>query len=447
MSARPAQLCAAALALACGSAYAAGREGIRFAFDRASARPGDALLQADMRYSRERGYGFEPGAEPALVPLKGAGQALSCGQPCRPFYLSVDLPEGSYRVSLRLGGTAEASDTTVRAELRRLMLQSEQSAPGQSVERSFIAPIRQPGIPALPGLTPGAVALKSPRETVEEAWAWDGRLTLEFNGPHPVIQSLEIRPVSLPTLFLLGDSTVADQSQEPYASWGQMLPRFFKPSMAVANLAESGESYRDSIARRRLDKVLSQLQHGDTVLLQFGHNDQKQQKDGSGDLQSYQAEIRMHVQAIRARGGLPVIVSSMERRRFDADGHIWPSLLDYAQAAQQVAQALDLPFIDLNAQSKRFYEALGPQRSALAFATPAPGKIDNTHHNNYGAYQLARLVAAGLRDARLPIAAHLDEAVLGMVDAAKPLPAPEDFVLAPSPNFSHQRPLGDEGHP
>jgi lysophospholipase L1-like esterase len=382
-----------------------------------------------MVYSRQRGFGFES---------QGNGQVR---------YFSVDLPEGNYRVSIRFGSSTTASDNTVKSELRRLALQDARTAPGESVERSFIVNVRNARIQALNGIAAGAVELKVPRETVEEAWAWDGRLSLELNGSAPAVQRIAISPAAVPTIFLLGDSTVADQSQEPYASWGQILPRFFTPNVAVANHAESGESYRDSIARRRLDKVASQLQPGDTVLLQFGHNDQKQKKDGSGDARSYQAEIRSHVEAIRARAGLPVIVSSMERRGFDEQGRIRPSLIEYADAARQVAEAMKVPFIDLNSQSKRFYEALGPERSKLAFASPAPGKIDNTHHNSYGAYQLARLVAAGLRDLKLPVAALLDEAALGSVDAAKPLPAPEDFVLAPSPNFSHQRPLGDEDPP
>jgi hypothetical protein len=65
--------------------------------------------------------------------------------------------------------------------------------------------------------------------------------------------------IAIPTVDLLGDSTVADQSGEPYASWGQMLPALFQPSVAVSNQAESGETFRDSLARRRLDKHIRPL--------------------------------------------------------------------------------------------------------------------------------------------------------------------------------------------
>ena len=396
----------------------------RFSFA-GSPAAGEVAVTSDLAYNRERGHGYE-----ASATRNAAGQ---------PYFFSVDLPEGNYRVTATLGGV-EASDTTIKAELRRLMLDGLQLPAGASTERSFIVNVRTARIPAVPGVEAGEVKLKAPRETVEEAWAWDGRLTLEINGTHPALRRLVIEPVRVPTVFLLGDSTVADQSQEPYASWGQMLTALFKPTVAVANHAESGETLRDSLARRRLDKILSALQPGDTVLLQFGHNDQKQQKDGSGNAQTYQAELRTHAERILARGGVPVVVSSMERRNFDAEGHLKPSLTEYADAARAVARDMKLAFIDLNGMSQQLYAALGPERSQAAHPVNN-GKLDNTHHDNYGAMQLARLVAQGLRDARVPVAEQLRDD-LGPIEPGRPQP-PEQFLLTASPGITHQRPLGD----
>jgi len=429
---------AATILLAAGTfaqtASAAAPQPRHFAFGDASVAARSAAVVAvtpDMAYTAARGYGFEPGAAP------GAG---------KPFYFSVDLPEGSYKVTVKLGGAAAAS-TTVKAELRRLMLENVQTAPGQSQVKTFTVNIRTPRIAAANDVAAGEVQLKAPRETVQEAWAWDNRLTLEFNGNNPSLQSLDIEPANGRTVFLLGDSTVSDQPQEPYSSWGQMLPRFFKPGsgIAVANYAESGETYRDSLARRRLDKVLSLLHHGDVVLMQFGHNDQKQIKDGKGaPFTTYKEEIREYVQAIRKRGGLPVIISPMERRNFDANGKIVPSLADYAEAARQSAAELKTPFVDLNAMSKVFYEALGPDGSKAAFASPASGKIDNTHHNNYGSYELARLVVKGIRDNRLPLVADIASDV-AVIDPAHPT-TPERFAVPASPNRATERPPGDDAN-
>ncbi len=398
---------------------------LRLRFNGAPA-PGEIAITPTTTYTRERGHGFEPGA-----PANAAGQ---------PSYFTVDLPaEGNYRVTATLGGPV-ASDTTIKAELRRLMLDGVPLPAGATAERSFIVNIRTARIPAAPGIAPGAVKLKAPRESQDEVWAWDQRLTLEINGARPALRQLVIEPVDVPTVFLLGDSTVADQLREPYSSWGQMLTALFKPTVAVANHAQSGETLRDSLARRRLDKILSALRPGDTVLLQFGHNDQKQQKDGSGNADSYQAELRRHAEATLARGGVPVVLSSMERRNFDDQGRLRPSLTEYADAARAVARDMKLAFIDLNAMSQQLYTALGPERSQAAHPMNN-GRLDNTHHNNYGAMALARLVALGLRQARVPVAAQLRDD-LGAIDPAQPLP-PEQFRIAASPGFTQQRPLGD----
>jgi lysophospholipase L1-like esterase len=411
------------LAACATSAHAA--DSWQFAFGPGKAPAGYTPVAADTVYTPTRGYGLEPGSTP-----DGA----------RPYYFSVDLPEGNYTVTVTLGDDAAPATTTVKAELRRLMLENVGTAKGQTVTKTFTVNVRTPQIP-----TGGEVKLKAPRETVDEAWNWDRRLTLEINGAHPAVRTIAIAPATnVPTLFLLGDSTVCDQPAEPYASWGQMLPRFFKPGIAVANHGESGETYRDSIARRRLDKVVSAMKPGDVVLMQFGHNDQKQIKEGKGGpFTTYKAEIKVHVDAIRAHGGLPVIVSSMERRGFDADGHVIPSLEDYAEAARQSAQELRVPFIDLNAMSKTLYEALGPEGSKAAFAQPAPGRLDNTHHDNYGSYELAKAVVLGLRAAKVPAAAYIVDDFA--FDPAHPDPV-SAVAVPPSPHRTAQRPLGDEAH-
>lgn len=410
---------------ACAHAPASGG----FTFD--SGRPGAARTEVmpGMAYNAARGFGYEAGAQ-------GAGQ---------PFFFSSDLEEGNYNVSITFGHAQAAASTTVRAELRRLMLESVKTLPGQFVTRTFTVNVRTPQIKARGDIAAGVVKLKEPRESVGEARSWDRRLTLEFTGVNPSVRAITIAPVLAPTLFLLGDSTVCDQGDEPYASWGQMLPRFLKSGIGVANLGQSGETYRESISRRRLDKILSVMQPGDTVLMQYGHNDQKQIKDGKGGpFTTYKAEIRTHVAGVRAYGGVPVIISPMERRKFDEQGKVVPSLIDYADAARQVALELKVAFIDLNAMSKPFYEALGAEQSKFAFAEPRPGHTDNTHHNNYGSYQLARAVVSGIRANRLPVAAFMADD-MAPFDPSRPDPV-ASFALPASPGFTTVRPLGDEAN-
>lgn len=404
-----------------------------FVFGSAQAKVGATSVAPSALFGKGVAYGFEPGA--TLTVENGAVASD------KAFYFSVRLPEdGNYRVTVKIGSDSAPSRTTVKAELRRLMVEGLATARGEHKTVSFLVNTRTPKIKASNGIAAGEVRLKAPRESVQEAWAWDDALTLEFNGLHPSLASLEITKVEVPTVFLLGDSTVCDQSKEPYASWGQMLPRFLKPEVAVANHGESGETYRDSLGRRRLDKILSLVKPGDYVFLQFGHNDQKQiAQNKGGPFTTYKQELRKHVEGVRERGGIPVVVSSMERRAFDAQGKTVPSLAEYAEAARQVAAEEKVAFIDLNALSKPLYEAL--EKQGADYSRKAFAGQDDTHHDNYGAYELAKCVIQGIVDAKLPLADHV------IADWTRFDPAKPDsvalFSVPSSPQFTNQRPLGD----
>ena len=418
-------------------------QALRFDFGPGPAAAGFTPVQADTVFSTERGYGFEPGADVVGI-VREQGDALRRDfvTSAKPFHFTARVPaEGNYRVSITLGDAQNETTTTIKAELRRLMVEKLHTAAGEFQTVRFIVNTRTPRIAGTKGIEPGVVKLKAPRETTQEAWAWDDCVTLEFSNAHPAVCAVEIEPVDVPTIFLLGDSTVCDQSKEPYNSWGQMLPRFFKPNVAIANHGESGETYRDSIARRRLDKIASLIKPGDWLIMQFGHNDQKQvaAKTG-GPFTTYEQEIKQHVAVVRAHGGTPIIVSPMERRGFDAHGKVVPSLVDYASAAKQVAEELGVAFIDLNAMSKPFYEALGPEKSAVAFAAPN-GNVDNTHHDNYGSYELAKCIVQAIRDQKLPMARYVVDDFQGF-DPAHP-DDPDAFSVPASGTFTNQRPLGD----
>src|SRR5262249_45853700 len=219
----------------------AGRALYRFEFG--AGRSGETVVQLTTSYDKERGYGFEPFGR-----LSNSNVDVTSD---KPFFFSVALREGNYNVTVTFGDSREATNTTVKAELRRLMLEKVETEPGKFETRTFTVNVRAPQIAA-----GGEVKLKD-REKNIEAWAWDEKLTLEFNGARPAIGAIEIAKADVPTIFLLGDSTVCDQPLEPYSSWGQMLTRFFGPGVAIANHAESGESLRSSLCARRFDKVLT----------------------------------------------------------------------------------------------------------------------------------------------------------------------------------------------
>ncbi len=409
----------------------------RFDLGAGPAAAGWEAAPPDRLYTAGTGYGFEPGSAVVAVqngrdPLTG-DFVTSTG----PFLFSVAVPEGDYRVTVVLGDARAASATTVKAEARRLMLEDVRTS-RRTVRRSFVVNVRRPELPAPPTNAPGGLAVRlKPRE--QGSPTWDDKLTLEFAGGAPKVAAIEIEPVTVPRVFLMGDSTVTDQRYEDGASWGQMLPRFLDDQVSVANHAESGETLKSFITELRLDKVLSQLRPGDWAFIQFGHNDMKAQwpQTYAEAGTTYRSYLRTYIDEVRRRGGLPVLVTSPHRRTFGPDARIGDSHGDYPHAVRAVGREMGVPVVDLHPMSASFYEALGPERSRLAFSD---GGRDGTHHNNYGAYVLAQSVVEGVRRLNLPLARHVLPEVKAF-DPARPLP-PETFTLPRSLADSPERPAG-----
>ena len=403
----------------------------KFDFGPGKVAPGYTQVLPNNIYSKERGYGFEPGATVECVDRGGRDPLRSdlCTSD-KPFYFSVALPEGNYMVTITFGDANSETVTTVKSELRRLMVEKVQTARGHFETRTLTVNLRTPQIS-----TGGEVKLKD-REKTTEAWAWDEKLTLEFNNRHPSVCAVEItRADNVPTIFLLGDSTVCDQPREPYNSWGQMLTRFFKPGVAVANHAESGESLRSSLGAKRLDKVLSLMKPGDYLFIQYGHNDEKDKGEGAGAFTTYKAALKRFAAGAREHGGIPVLITPMQRRTFDKDGHVTNSHGDYPEAVRQVAKEESVPLIDLHEMSTLLYEAWGPEKSGLAFK-----EGDGTHHSDYGSYELAKCIVEGIKADKLGIAKYLVTDVPAF-DPRHP-DAFESFQVPPSPLVTDVKPLG-----
>lgn len=408
----------------------ASSQSLNFDFGPGRVAPGYTQVLQTTTYSEELGYGFEPNSGVSCVD-RGGGDALRsdlCTSD-KPFFFSVALPEGNYSVTITFGDQSAEAVTTVKAELRRLMLEQVYTAAGKFATRSFMVNVRTPQIS-----TGGEVKLKD-REKTSELWAWDEKLTLEFNNKRPSISAIEIVKVATTTLFLLGDSTVCDQALEPYNSWGQMLTRFFRPGLVVANHAESGESLRSSLSAGRLDKVLSAMKPGDYLFIQFGHNDEKEKGEGVGAFTTYKASLKHFVEETRKRGGIPVLITPVQRRTFDPQGKIMNSHGDYPEAVRQAAKEENVPLIDLHALSGVLYEAWGPEASKRAFAPN-----DGTHHNNYGSYELARCIVEGIKANKLGLVKYLAPG-LTTFDPRYP-DAIDSFKLPASPQSTQIKPPG-----
>ena len=415
--------CSLAIAwgILCAAASAKAAE-FKFDFSSGNVQPGYTRVTPQMPYDAQRHFGFIDSAA-----------ASSSDKPAASVF-AVDVEEGNYDVTIRFGDPKSATSTTIKAESRRLMVEKVETAPGKFETRSFTVNVRKPAIS-----TGGTTSLNAREKGPPLAPDWDDHLSFEFNGKHSGVASMEIKPAKdAITVFIAGDSTVTDQAHEPYVGWGQMLPRFFQQGVAVSNQAESGLALYSFERQKRLEKVLSMMREGDYLFIQFGHNDQKDKMVGAGPFTSYKANLKKFVAAARSKGGIPVLITPMERRHWKGDT-LQPSLADYAEAVRQVGAEEKAPVIDLNAMSLKLYTALGPDKSSKAFvhypANTFPGQDkplkDDTHHNAYGGYELACCVVEGIKANVPELATHLLKDV-GPFDPANPDP-PEKFDIPASP--------------
>src|SRR6185312_2345995 len=152
------------------------------------------------------------------------------------------------------------------------------------------------------------------------------------------------------------------------------------------------------------------------VLIQFGHNDMpgKGPKLETDAKTTFRENLARYITEARAINAKPVLVTSLTRRNFNADGKIVPAHLepmsdsqgksspdylnDYVEATRVVAAEQKVPLIDLNARSIEQLNRLGPN-AALAFdaKTKDPSKPDKTHLSSKGAAETAKLVADEIR--------------------------------------------------
>ncbi|MFY7840136.1 MAG: rhamnogalacturonan acetylesterase [Lacibacter sp.] len=386
----------------------------KFDFGNGRVKKGYTAVTPESKFANEKGFGFTKESEVTAVDRGGKTVNDDYITSTKPFYFSVNLPDGNYDVKIILGDKKGTSATTVRAECRRLMLENIRTAKGKFAIETFTVNVRDSLIRDAKGNIVKAVKLK-PREY--EYLHWDNFLTIEFNDSLPKVCAIEITPnKTAPTIFLAGNSTVVDQSREPWAAWGQMIPRFFAPGkVAVANYAESGEALNSFLSARRLDKILSLMKAGDYLFIEFGHNDMKQKGPGIGPFTSYKKLLKQYIAEVKKKGGIPVLVTSMHRRNFDKDEKIINTLLEYPEAVRQTAKEENVAVVDLNAMSKVLYEAWGPTNSIKAFvhfpANTFPDQTtkleDNTHFSTYGAYELAKCIVKSIKEQNLPLAQFL----------------------------------------
>lgn len=379
------------------------KQATRFNLVEASTESGGYRVFPTAQFSEASGYGYQDPESTHSVR-----------------HFAVRVAEGNYRIRLEFGDDDKPAKSLVKVEGRRLILPTVETAPGEkrvheivvNTRTHLIGPNGREGDKQ--AIVMGGNEARSP--------TWDDRISFFIGGENPALRSITVQAAEgVPTLFLIGDSTVTDQVEAPYSSWGQALPLFLDSEVAVANHAKSGSTMKASMMELRLAKVFESMVEGDYLFIQFAHNDQKAYRPHSyvEAETTYKAYLGVLIAEARLRGATPILVTSMERAKFDENRRIIRSHGGYPQAMREVAASEGVALIDLEPMSIEFYEALGPERINHAFAF---GDKDRTHHNPYGAHQLAKCVVLGLSKTDLPLVQHIRNEVLPYEPAIPDLP-------------------------
>ena len=216
------------------------------------------------------------------------------------------------------------------------------------------------------------------------------------------------------TIYIVGDSTASIKAPEdrPETGWGEAFADQLSGTTKLQNFARNGRSTRSFVAEGRWQTVVDQLNQDDIVLIQFGHNDQKlyDYKRFADPWRDYPLYLRTFINDVRKKGAYPVLLTPIERRKFDTDGSVSQTHRPYPQVMRDLARTLNVPLIDANAFSRDWLTKLGKQASKGYFlhlpagVNPnyADGIADDTHLNEKGAKVIAEFVAQELEQLPIP---------------------------------------------
>ena len=202
---------------------------------------------------------------------------------------------------------------------------------------------------------------------------------------------------AIPTLFVAGDSTVCDWDPALATiidvlerGWAQELLQFLKPGIAVANYGDSGETAGGFYTKFFPQARDSPMRAGDTLFIQFGHNDQKDQASIDG----YKSNLMKYITDARAKGATPVLFTPVARKGASTAN---PGFAGLDQQVRELAAAQNVALVDLTTLAIAHYKTVA---NLSALFAPAG---DSTHFSETGATQIAGLVAGALKSGTLPL--------------------------------------------
>lgn len=224
--------------------------------------------------------------------------------------------------------------------------------------------------------------------------------------------ALPLFALMLPTkkkikLFIAGDSTasIKDVKAYPEHGWGMPFVYFWDSTVTVVNKAKNGRSTSSFQTEGLWKQIMDEAGEGDYVFIQFGHNDEVPTKKTATTPEQFKNNLKKFVAETREKKAIPVLLTSMARRKFDSTGKIVGTHDEYMKITRAVAKEENTILFDMDVITQQLYQQFGAENSALLFLRLKPGehpnhpkgKDDNTHFNEFGARLVAQLVLKEIR--------------------------------------------------
>ncbi|PPK88748.1 lysophospholipase L1-like esterase [Neolewinella xylanilytica] len=223
--------------------------------------------------------------------------------------------------------------------------------------------------------------------------------------------------IGSPTVYLIGDSTAANKQEDkrPETGWGEMLGEYFRSGVEIENHARNGRSSKSFRDEGLWEAVRSEIERGDYVFIQFGHNDGKPDTARYSAPAAYGENLRRYIEETQERGGRAVVLGPIVRRHFDEAGVLQRTHGEYPATAERIAREMNVPFIDMTGLSREVVTELGDPESKKLYLWVAEGENDNypdgvednTHFSPEGARTMAGLVARAIAEQQIPLQQHL----------------------------------------
>jgi lysophospholipase L1-like esterase len=209
------------------------------------------------------------------------------------------------------------------------------------------------------------------------------------------------------TIWLCGDSTMSikEKRVHPETGWGMPFAYFWDSTVTIENLARNGRSTRSFREEKIWDRFLNKGGEGDFVFIQFGHNDEVPAKKTYTTETEFKSNLKKFISETKIKRAMPVLLTPVARRKFDAQGKIEGTHDVYSQIVRDVANEESVYLIDLDIKSQQLYQQMGVEHSKLLFLHLEPGehpnypngKEDNTHFSELGARLIAQIVLSEIR--------------------------------------------------